>query len=320
LPPGAIDLATPGVPTGAVDIYDSVTGEWSSALLAQGRYQLAATTVGRKAFFAGGTGAGGNSDLVDIYDTVTNEWSTATLSHPRWTTAASTGTKAIFAGGYTLPPTVDPEAEDVTDIYDDTTGQWSTTRLPVSGAFQLAVSVGSRALFAGGLLPGGALPQRVELYDGVTGQWSEHTLSQPRWPLVATTVGTRVLFAGAPLGPAGEPGLVDIYDSVTGRWETTEMSVARGRMVATAVANLAIFAGGATRRRDTPPTTIDYSIPSDAVDIYDAVAGQWGSATLPQPRAYTVAAAVGTKALFAGGTVDRRLSNVVDIYDVALRR
>jgi hypothetical protein len=321
LPIGTIDATMPGVPTGTVDIYDSVTGEWSAAMLVRGRSHPAVTAVGSKAFFAGGVGASGNSDVLDIYDGATNEWSTATPSYPRWTTATSTGTQAIFAGGYTVPPTVDREAEHAVDIYDDTVREWSTMRLPSARPFRLAVTVGSRAIFAGALFPSpSAGMQRADSYDSVTRQWDERTLSQPRWPLVATTVGTRALFAGALAGPPGEPGLVDIYDHLTGRWTTAALSVARGYMVATAVGNLGILAGGATQPSDTPPNTISYSIPSDAVDIYDAVADQWSRDTLPQPRIYSVATAVGTKALFAGGTVERRLSDAVDIYDSARRR
>ena len=37
-----------------VDLYDSVTGRWSMAQLSQARTQLAATSVGTVAIFAGG--------------------------------------------------------------------------------------------------------------------------------------------------------------------------------------------------------------------------------------------------------------------------
>ena len=37
-----------------VDLYDSVTGRWSTAQLSQARTQLAATSVGTVAIFAGG--------------------------------------------------------------------------------------------------------------------------------------------------------------------------------------------------------------------------------------------------------------------------
>jgi hypothetical protein len=38
----------------AVDLYNSVTGKWSTAQLSVARYSLAATSVGTVAIFAGG--------------------------------------------------------------------------------------------------------------------------------------------------------------------------------------------------------------------------------------------------------------------------
>ncbi len=43
-----------GIPSNVVDLYDSGTGRWSTAQLSQARTNLAATSVGAVAFFAGG--------------------------------------------------------------------------------------------------------------------------------------------------------------------------------------------------------------------------------------------------------------------------
>ena len=51
--------------------------------LSQARSSSAATSVGNKAFFAGGSSASGMSDGVDIYDAGTDTWSTAALSTAR---------------------------------------------------------------------------------------------------------------------------------------------------------------------------------------------------------------------------------------------
>jgi hypothetical protein len=45
----------------AVDLYNSVSGTWSTAQLSVERYSLAATSVGNVAIFAGGSG--GNCSL-----------------------------------------------------------------------------------------------------------------------------------------------------------------------------------------------------------------------------------------------------------------
>jgi hypothetical protein len=64
---------------GAVQIYDTNTGEWSTATLSVPRYDAAAVSVGNEVIFAGGYLAGGApSDAVDIY-TVTPEPATLSL-------------------------------------------------------------------------------------------------------------------------------------------------------------------------------------------------------------------------------------------------
>jgi hypothetical protein len=45
-------------PFDVVDLYDSVTGTWSTASLSVPRYYLAATSVGNVALFAGGNTLG----------------------------------------------------------------------------------------------------------------------------------------------------------------------------------------------------------------------------------------------------------------------
>ena len=75
-----------------VDLYNSVTGTWSTAQLSTATYHLAATSVGNVALFASGP--------VDLYDSATGTWSTARLSVARSRLAAtSVGNMALFAGG-----------------------------------------------------------------------------------------------------------------------------------------------------------------------------------------------------------------------------
>ena len=99
-------------------------GQWSTATLSAERMDPAATTVGSKALFAGGTGSASWLPDVDIYDDAIGTWSTASLSVRRWALAATTvGGKALFAGGREWIV----QEFDVVDIYNDATGTWSTT-------------------------------------------------------------------------------------------------------------------------------------------------------------------------------------------------
>jgi hypothetical protein len=53
-----LKLFATGYPFDVVDLYDSVTGTWSTASLSVARYYLAATSVGNVALFAGGNTVG----------------------------------------------------------------------------------------------------------------------------------------------------------------------------------------------------------------------------------------------------------------------
>ena len=88
-----------------VDLYNSTTGAWSTAVLSVARFGLAAASVGNEALFAGGY-AGSSpqsfavSNVVDLYSGITGLWSTAVLSVARYAlTATSVGNVTLFAGG-----------------------------------------------------------------------------------------------------------------------------------------------------------------------------------------------------------------------------
>jgi len=262
----------------------------STANLSQGRYWLAATTVGNKALFAGGSGA---SNVVDIYDADTNTWSTATLSQARSQLSATTvGNKAMFAGGYYYSG--GHRYSDVVDIYDIDADTWTTATLSLGRDSLAATTVGNKAMFAGG-----SNSNVVDIYNADTDTWSTATLSVARSLLVATTVGNKALFAGG----GAYSNVVDIYDADTDTWSTATLSQGRTCMSATALGSKAFFAGGSI-----------VGGRSDVVDIYDANTDTWSTATLSQPRHDLSATTVGKKALFAGGE-DSKLSSLVDIYD-----
>ena len=279
----------------AVDIYDADTDRWTTATLSTPRAHLAATSVGGKAFFAGGHDQDA-SDVVDIYDTVTDTWTTASLSAPRqWLAATTVGSKAMFAGGD------DEGYSDVVDIYDNDTGLWTTATLSEARRGLAATTVGSKAIFTGGTFRTGgswgyegsdAFSDVVDIYDDDTGLWSTTVLPSAFVDLAATTLGSKALFAGY-------KDLVDIYDVDAGLWSTAAFSQRRMYPSATTVGNKAIFAGG-----KGPGSAHIYG--SGAVDIYietfpadlnddgfvgpadlDVVLGQWGNSgvDITDPRA-----------------------------------
>ena len=277
-----------------MDIYDASTGKWTTASLSQARYDPAATTVGTKVLFAGGSTATATSSVVDIYDASTGQWSTASLSQARYAlTATTAGNEAFFAGGAT---DLSNGYSSVVDIYNATSGQWSTASLSWPRVVLSATSVGSKALFAGGI--SGGDDYEVDIYDTETGQWSTDTLSQPEGYLAATTVGTKAIFAGGVNG-SGYSNSVDIFDTAPYA-NSAGMTNSRANLAAATVGSKAIFVGGDSANQ--------------VADIYDVAAGQWSNSSIPQWLGEgTAATTVGSKAIFAGGFN----TNAIDIYDDA---
>ncbi|MAG34694.1 MAG: hypothetical protein CL878_00370 [Dehalococcoidia bacterium] len=277
-----------------VDIYDTATRSWSTAALSQPRPVAAVTTVGTKAFLALDC-----FNDVDIYDGTTGTWSTTEFSRVRCDPAAtSAGTQLLFAGGCGRGSSGGcTPAYDTVDIYDVSQDTWSSTRLSEARAKIVAVSVGTKALFAGGCLQGcGTYSNRVDIYDSATGRWSTATLPSTRAGFSTAVVGSTVLFAG---------DVVDIYDAATGTWSTTRLPVPRTNLAVTTIGTQAFYAGGGRGTRGTAD-----------VQVYDVATDTWTSASLSQARHSVAAISVGRRALFAGGAVSATIpSAVVDIYD-----
>lgn len=114
----------------------------------------------------------------------------------------------------------------------------------------------------------------------------------------------------------GAYNTVDIYDAETGEWNSTStgagsLSLARDAIAAASIDTKAIFAGGQCGAHcvQLTPSYLHRSWTLGAVnvvDIYDAQTGLWihsatGAGSMGTARYLHLAAAIGTKAFFAGG-------------------
>lgn len=277
-------------PSAVVDIYDAsatTPNKWrqetlpTSTAFPRGRANMAATSVGSLALFAGGDdaegiGATASADL-NIYDTQTRTWKTLTLSKPRTEMAATTvGSLAIFVGGRDLSG-----ACNNVDIYDAASGQLlpalSAPGIPTAISAQAATSVGALALFGGGFTGvwgNGNIPEdatnAVNIYQTTTQQWTQATLKVARNWLAATSTASQAFFAG------GQPGNVesidvsdvcDVFDLFSQQWSTLQLSQGRSGLAATSVGSLVLFAGGIAQGLETLSTTVDIFDTSNV--IYD---------------------------------------------------
>jgi Secretion system C-terminal sorting domain/Galactose oxidase, central domain len=141
-----------------VDIYDTATQQWSTAQLTVPRFNMAATTAGTYAVFAGGSTYTTDAlDAVDIWNSTTNTWTSAKLSEPRAFMGAATvcGTKAIFAGGGKASWSARflTTSSNRVDIFDATTGTWSKDSLSQARTGVFAASDGTNFFMGAGWYP-----------------------------------------------------------------------------------------------------------------------------------------------------------------------
>ena len=284
--------------------------------LSAGRHYMAASSLGNKAFFAGGISLYYNNsnfqdqqtfyNNVDIYDAVTGQWSTAALSQPRaYLAAAAAGNKVLFAGGQTG---VSPFYSDKVDIYDVRTGQWSTATLSQPRAYLAAAAAGNKVLFAGGQAAGSVFSDKVDIYDVSTGQWTTAMLSQGRSWLGAAGAGNTIVFAGG-ITATGYSDKADIYDAATGQWTTASLSQARMKPCAVSAGNQIVFSGGILIA--TPPG-------SDKVDIYNTDKKQWTQRNMNTGREFFASASLGNKVIMAGGIPNGEdISNSIEVLDLS---
>jgi hypothetical protein len=104
-----------------------------------------------------------------------------------------------------------------------------------------------------------------------------------------------------------------VYDVSAGTLSKKELGLTRSSMGTVTAGSKIFFTDGIIHH--------DYDngqnpIVSDVVGIYDATTDKWSTAKLSQARAFTKAASIGNKVVFAGGLASNVLSGRVDIYDL----
>ena len=279
-------------------------------------FRTPGTSVGTKILFAIDTYAiGSHRTGAEIFDTVNASWRTVTLPHALGPNVTVVGDKAIFVGAATQTSPYTSGGTGIADIYDDATGQFSTALLSVARLDIGAVTVGDKAIFAGGHLVDGysgavGLSTAVDIFNSSTGLWSTATLSQAHGGVTGVVVGKIVIFAGGINGgyQNSPANAVDIYDSATNTWSATEIPVKSlgpfGLLKGVEVGGKALFTDG---------TSAFLYNPADHV---------WSISTLSAKRNIASIVSVGGIALIAGGYgLDQSGMNVelnvVDIYNSA---
>ena len=135
-----------------VDLYNSVTGEWSTALLSLGRIYIQAASVGNLALFAGGEQPGGllRRECVRSGEGLLVLLFACVLSVCARACSAVLWFCICPASACSLMRAAAGAQSNVVDLYNSATGAWSTAQLSLARQFLSATSVGNVAMFAGG--------------------------------------------------------------------------------------------------------------------------------------------------------------------------
>ena len=207
--------------------------------LSAARYNLAATSIGDYALFAGGYTGSAYSAIVDTYTSRLVKGTTTNLSVARNAlSATSVGDYALFAGGYNGADT-----SAIVDAYDTSLTRSTPTVLSVARNILAGASVGDYALFAGG--QSASRYSTVDAYDTSLTRSTPTDLSVARYNLAGISIGDYALFAGGYLTQKGpHSSTVDTYTSSLVKGTTSDLADARYNLAATSVGDYALFGGG----------------------------------------------------------------------------
>ncbi|MFI5132244.1 MAG: Kelch repeat-containing protein [Chitinophagales bacterium] len=233
-----------GSASSRIDIYDASTNTWSMAPLTRPRTGIAASALGSKVFFAGGS----YTTAVDIYDESTNSWSAATLSQGRSEISATTaGNKIYFAGGIVSDFFGDTGISGTVDIFDGSTGTWSASYLKSARVGMASIATGNKIFWAGGANSNSppSLFDRVEIRDINTDVSSFACIIPRSSPMAAIKDDNIVFFTG--YGADQRNGThFEIYNITANTWSTGVLDQPIQGAAIISVNNTIYIAGGSS--------------------------------------------------------------------------
>ena len=197
-----------------VDIYDLVSGTWTTHQLSAGRGWMSSVVKDQKAYFAGGLAYPNYfSKNIDIYDAATDTWSIDSLSTARaQSAAASNGEKIMFAGGWNNTSSALSSVDVLTG-----SGTWQTASLSAARMGLAAQTICGKTYFMGGgtinLVDGtiNSASKKVDIYDAGNDSWTTDDLTSTRSEMPSTSIGNRLFVGGGYDPTAGLRSSVEIY-------------------------------------------------------------------------------------------------------------
>ncbi len=265
------DLVTPGSP------------RWRALAPApQARQEVAATTLGRVVYVAGGLTAAGATNRVDLYSMAADKWSAGPPLPEKvhHATAATLGDTVIVIGGF------DASSRPSAKVWALVAGAWKPmAALSEPRAAAVAVVVAGKIFVLGGQGIGRLVAQ-VEVFEPIpkgapgvapvpSGQWvRKASIPTPRHHVAAAADGKRIWVSGGrvPAGGAGPDRNVaafEVYDPAKDAWsKLPNVPTARSGHGSGFIKGRVVVVGGEDPGVEGPSIVV--------TEDFDPATGAWG--------------------------------------------
>jgi N-acetylneuraminic acid mutarotase len=154
-----------------IDIYNNETNTWTTSKLSEGRFELSATAIDNKIYFAGGlNNIFTASSKIDIYDAATGNWSYSNMNEPRaGHLGVFVGDKILWAGGASTSYGSGYNLADNVEIRNTLTGATANECFLPKAQFQ-SVKINNQIIFFTGISIDQA--SQFDVYDISSEQWT----------------------------------------------------------------------------------------------------------------------------------------------------
>ncbi len=277
-----------------------LTSQWTTANLADPRYDVSSFGANGFAYFFGGRDSFGGSEIVDIYNFENDSWSDALVpvNAQDW--------EVHDAGDFAVMVNPRGTTSGRMMIYDKINDSWISFEEDNVRSGDAIAALNNKVYFAGGRLSNEQIAD-VDILDLSSLTWSKEFLSVARSNASVAYHGDNIFFIGGDinLNVSDLSNTVDVLNTLTNTWQVFSLNEAKFDMASEVVGDFLIIAGGQTTNSSTTGLTNLIEIVN--VNTFDIV-----TQTMESVNSEMVSCIADDKAIFVG-----KANQEVVIYDVA---